>query len=272
MVTFGDKIYKIMQLDTNALSNILKEKDSKLKNFWDRFPPEKYLITYSPFTILEISRNDYLLDRFCKMFSIIPSFFLKGYEQLRNEEINNYHYSKNLEILLLSPFDVERPKVHLPNERDVRRLLTHKNLTSTFAKWENDKQRILDGMLSLKVNFRPKDDKYSKKEIQYFVTESTYQQVLMHNKSFILKNNLTGKNINLNRLRSFKIMSYSVFYKFYSDNRNPQLSDVFDILIGATVPYVDILITEKHYFDTIKKIKKQDRFLDKLDVYKVKEL
>ncbi|MCB2207767.1 MAG: hypothetical protein KQH67_05675 [Bacteroidetes bacterium] len=272
MVTIGGKSYKILQLDTNALSNILKEKDSKLKNLFDRFPPDKNLITYSPFTIMEISRNEYLLDRFCKMFSIIPSFFLKGYEQLRDEELQNYQDSRYLDILLLSPFDVKRPKGQLINEKDVHKLLTNKKLTSTFDKWENNKQRILEGMLSLKDNFQSKTSKYSKKEIQYFVTTSTFQQVLMYDKSFVLKNNLTDKNISLNNLQSFKIMSYSVFYKFYSDNRNPQLSDVFDILIGATIPYVDILITEKHYFDTIQKIKKQDRFLDNLKVYKVNEL
>ena len=132
MVTIGDKSYKILQLDTNALSNILKEKDSKLRNLFETFPPDKYLISYSPFTILEISRNDYLLDRFCKIFSIIPSFFLKGYEQLRNEELQNYNSAKNLEILLLSPFDVKRPKGQLPNENDVRQLLTHKNLKTTL--------------------------------------------------------------------------------------------------------------------------------------------
>ena len=272
MVTIRDKTYNILQLDTNALSNILKEKDSKLKNLFDRFPPDSNLISYSPFTILEISRNEYLLDRFCKMFSIIPSFFLKGYEQLRDEELVRYHNSQNIEILLLSPFDVKRPKGQLPKEKDVRKLLTHKKLTSTFDKWENDKQRILNGILSLKENFRPKSDKYTKKEIEYFVKTSSFQQVLMHDKNFVLRNNLSDKDIVLNNLRSFKIMSYSVFYKFYSDNRNPQLSDVFDILIGATVPYVDILITEKHFFDTIQKIKKQDKFLDDLKVYKVNEL
>ena len=94
----------------------------------------------------------------------------------------------------------------------------------------------------------------------------------MFDKHFILENNLTDKSIKLENLRSFKIMSYSVFYKFYSDIRNPQLSDVFDILIGATIPYVDTLITEKHYFDTIQKIKKQDKFLDNLEVFKVNDL
>jgi hypothetical protein len=272
MVTIGKKTYKILQLDTNALSNILKEKDSKLKNLLDTFPPDKYIISYSPFTILEISRNEYLLDRFCKMFSIIPSFFLKGYEQLRNEEIENYDIERNIEVLLLSPFDVKRGKGLLPNEKDVRKLLTHKKLTATFDKWENDKQMILDGMLNLKNNFKPNNIKYSKQEISLFVSLSAYQQILMHNRNFIINNDISDKSLNLDRLSSFKIMSYSVFYKFYSDKRNPQLSDVFDILIGATMPYVDAIVTEKHYFDTIQKVKKHDNFLDKLEVIKINEL
>jgi hypothetical protein len=126
--------------------------------------------------------------------------------------------------------------------------------------------------LKLKDNFKPKNKKYTNHEISKFVTISTFQQVLMHDSNFILKNNLTEYSIKLDNLRSFKIMPYSVFYKFYSDRRNPQLSDVFDILIGSTIPYVDVLITEKHYFDIIQKIKRLDNFLDKLEVIKVTDI
>lgn len=66
-------------------------------------------------------------------------------------------------------------------------------------------------------------------------------------------------------------MMYTVFYKFYPDQRKPILSDVYDIIISSLLPYVDCFITEGHQFDAIQKIKKVDSFLDHLEVKSIKE-
>ncbi len=272
MIKVGKNTYKTLQLDTNALSNVLKEKDSILKNLFEKFPPDQYVICYSPFSILEIRRNKYLTDRFCEVFSMIPSFFLKGYEQFRNEEIENYNKTEKLSEVLFSPLDIKREKNDIfPKPRQLRELIYGKNLEKVFDKWENYKEGILHGMLSLKDNFQPSNSKYTKKEIEYFIEESTKQQLMMHNPAFAKSIILNSQKIDIDQFPSFKIMSYTVFYKFYADMRNPQLSDVFDILIGVNAPYVDALVTEKHFFDTLMKIKKIDSFINGTEIYKINE-
>ncbi len=272
MITVGDNSYKLLQLDTNALSNILKEENSKLTILMNSFPFNKYVICYSPFTLLEISRSKYLLERFCQIFSIVPSFILKGYEHLRDEEIDNYYINQKIIGVLFSPFDIRTETGKFISPNDLKSLLKHEKLVAAFDKWEKDKYRILNGILSLKENFKPKGLKYTKKEIEYFVKFASFQQIRMHNSDFINQNKLSIENIFIDKFPSFKIMSYSVFYKFYADNRNPQLSDLFDILTGVTAPYVDALITEKQYFDSLIKTKKLDSFIDNLEIIKINEL
>ncbi len=272
MIKVGKNTYKTLQLDTNALSNLLKEDDSILNNLLKKFPPDKYVFCYSPFSILEIRRKETLTNRFCKLFSIYPSFFLKGYEQIRSEEISNYNESKEISEILFSPLDIRRKKGQFfPEPEQIKEILYHPNLEKVFNKWENDKEDILKGMLSLKKNFQPKNDKYTKKEIEYFIKEATIQQLMMYDPKFVKSKILSKRSIDLSKFPSFKIMSFTVFYKFYADQRNPQISDVFDILIGANVPYVDAFITEKHFYDTLIKIKKIDSFIDKKEIFKINE-
>jgi len=71
---------------------------------------------------------------------------------------------------------------------------------------------------------------------------------------------------------SIKMTAFTVFYKFYTDERRPQESDPFDIIISSVLPYVDTVITEKHQADVLKKIKLQDKFIESLEVLRLKDL
>ncbi len=65
---------------------------------------------------------------------------------------------------------------------------------------------------------------------------------------------------------------YTLFYKFYVDNRKYIPSDVFDIIISSATPYMDAIVTERHQAEVIKKIKGQDKFLDSLRVFTLPEI
>jgi hypothetical protein len=50
------------------------------------------------------------------------------------------------------------------------------------------------------------------------------------------------------------------------------ISDVYDILIVATAPYVDVIITEGQMADSLNKIKKVDNFIGNLEIKSIKEI
>jgi hypothetical protein len=71
---------------------------------------------------------------------------------------------------------------------------------------------------------------------------------------------------------SVKAMAYTVFFKFYADaTRKASTSDVMDMLIAATLPYVEAFITENHQAEAIKKIQHQG-FLTNLEVFRLRDL
>ena len=65
---------------------------------------------------------------------------------------------------------------------------------------------------------------------------------------------------------------YTVFYRFYAEQRKPEEQDVFDILIGNIAPYVDIVITEGFQAEIYKKVSNRDPFLDDLRIETVSAL
>jgi hypothetical protein len=79
--------FKLCLLDTNAISFIIKNKES-LKILLVRFPFPEYLYAYSPYVIYELSRNKAIFEQFKDMFSIFPSLLLKNEAELLYEEQN----------------------------------------------------------------------------------------------------------------------------------------------------------------------------------------
>ena len=114
---------------------------------------------------------------------------------------------------------------------------------------------ILNGMLSLRENFKPKGSKYNRSEINYFIKKSAWQQIELFDKNFMTSSQVDFENFQVHQLPSFELMSHMVFHKFYADLRKPQVSDVYDLLIAATFPYVDAIITEGNMYDILRKIK-----------------
>jgi hypothetical protein len=131
MIDIDGKSYKVVQLDTNALSNVVKAKDGFLKILMDRYSFGHYFFSYSPFSILEIKKSNFLYGRFCELFSIVPSFLLKGYHQLWNEEISGLNYEATIDCTHFCLHDIST-NGKLLNETHVDSVLNHPSLVQAF--------------------------------------------------------------------------------------------------------------------------------------------
>lgn len=270
MIKIGDKTHKIVQLDTNALSNIIKANDDILNRLMTRYPFDNFLFSYSPFSVLEIKKRADLYARFCHLFSLLPSFVLKGFQHLINEEIKGYHKSSPFHVTDFCLHDMDTGGRLLTPEK-VNRLFNNSRLLKVFAQWDVDTKEIFEGIKTAQENLGINKN-YTREEIRNFVRQESFSQLRDHDKDFVSNNNLTADNFNVDKFPSLKIMSFLVYFKFHSDMRKAKLNDVYDILITMTAPYVDVLITEGQIADSIKKTNKLDKFMDSLEVVTLSEI
>jgi hypothetical protein len=138
-------------------------------------------------------------------------------------------------------------------------------------KWNAEKNSIIEGILSLVKNYPPKGKKFTPKEIRFFIEIAGFQQIAFRAYNFSQQIVKEGKYVMVDSFPSIKMSTFTVFYKFYTDQRRPLESDAFDIIITSVLPYVDAVVTEKHQAEVLKKIKQQDKFIENLEVFRLKD-
>ncbi|HSJ85825.1 MAG TPA: hypothetical protein VK909_01360, partial [Anaerolineales bacterium] len=95
MVVINGTQYKLCLLDTNAVSEMIKNRNSEFQKFLNNLFREGFVPSFSLFSIIELRQRQDLFSEFLDIFSVFPSVILKGHQQMLEEEIKNYpHYNK----------------------------------------------------------------------------------------------------------------------------------------------------------------------------------
>jgi len=270
MITLNGRDYKLLLLDTNILIEIIRNQNNELKNFWRWFNSERYIICFSIFTILELKKSSSVYQQFLDLFSIIPCAILKSHEQLLADEVNVYPLCDEINPILVAAPGRTISKNSIKDVLDLA--FSNKQISSDENRWNSAREEIVNGIVSLVRNFPPKNEKYSKKEIREFIQLAGFQQIALRQMKFAKSIVDSNKAVEIDAFPSIKMTTFVVFYKFYVDQRKHLVSDAFDILIFSVLPYVDTIITESHFANTIKKIKSQDKFIKHVDTYTIKHL
>ena len=259
--------YKLCLFDTCTLSDFLQNPLQWIKYFDAKFGIGKTIICYSVFTLSELWYRQELFEKFIETFSVFPSALLDGHQSILNKEIDLYKTNTQINPIVLCPFAITE-NGYSPKEI-VKKIFSDSDFISKTNYWKNSEEEVLQAILGLVINFPPKHSKYSINEIDFFNLSVSTNQLLIRNKSFAEKEILNHKEININKFPSLKTTSYVVFYKFYFDHRNPQISDVFDIIISSVLPYVDYFITERNMVEIIQTIQKRHMFLQNVTPIKL---
>ncbi len=270
MITLNGNEYKLCLIDTNVVSEIIKHPDTIGQRYFEKMNPGKYIPCFSLFTILELRQTEKVYNSFLEIFSIIPCFILKSLDQLFQDELDNYPDSDKV-----SPILVSCPRVLASKGLKLGELLElafcQPKLRQAEHKWSSEKIEILEGMQKLVKNYPPKGEKYTQSEIRSFVEFAGYQQIAL--KAYDFARYMADKKcqVLVCSFPSIKIITLTTFYKFYIDKRRSLESDPFDIIISSAIPYVDAVVTEKHLADILMKVKRQDNFLNCLEIYRLKD-
>jgi len=188
------------------------------------------------------------------------------------DEIANYPNPSKVDPLLMPFTPLEQnPDAHLNtfleklfNKPDV--IDAERNWN---GRWGND---ALKSMLNLKSNFQPTGQYYSASDARRFLYEGVPQYVLAQNPAWMKKRIIDmNQALDINAFPSVKTAFYTVFYRFYAEQRKPERQDVFDILISSIAPYLDMVIVENFQAEIFRKVKRKDAMFKKMEIATLKD-
>lgn len=270
MLEINGKQYRLCLIDTNILSNLLKSPKEWIECLHKSFNLSETIICYSIFSLSELWHKQNLFKEYLTIFSCLPSAILDGHESIFVKEKENYNNPNPINPIALAPFAIHEPSMS-PRER-LEYVLKNSPFVGRTKYWKNSQKKVLQRIVGLKKNFPPQNKKYTKKEVEYFCLTTGTTQVGLRDKEFANRIIDNGTFIDLDRFPSVKTTSYVVFYKFYPDKRNPEPSDIFDILISSLLPYVDFCVTEGNLTHIVRQIQKKHNFLLNVECFNVKEI
>ena len=220
----------------------------------------------SIWSILELRQRKDIYNTFIDLFSVVPFILVKDPINLLQDEINFYPEPANVEPIsfVFSMFNSD-PNANL--SIFMKKLFSHPGVRRSENSWNGTwKRESLDAMLSLKKNFKPQGDRYNANDAKRFVDQATPQYITAQSPKWVKELINEGKVPFADAFPSVKMALYTVFYRFYAEEREPEEQDVFDILIGNVAPYLDGVITERFQAEIYRKVKRRDKFLKHLTI------
>jgi len=266
-VRLNGTIYKLCLLDTGIISEIVK--DRGLRSFLGKLLVENYLPSISIWSVLEVRQRDDIYSGFLDLFSIVPFVMLKDSYNVFFKELEFYPNPNRITPIAFAFSMLNKdPNAHL--KPFMQKLFSHPEILKSESAWNTGwKNDSLEMMLSLKSNFKPRKTTYNASDAKRFIEIGIPQYVTAFAPDWVQSENF---NFDPNAFRSVKMAFYTVFYRFYGEQRSPEEQDVFDILIGNIASYVDRLITEKFQAEIFRKVKNQDSFLEHLEIGTLNDL
>jgi hypothetical protein len=271
VITINGNDYRLVLLDTNALSEFAKRGDS-FRHFltWSSAQP-RFVPCFSLFSLLEMRRRPDVYGRFKELFRVWPCMLVKSHEQLLEDEVRCYPDPSGIDPTLLG-FSM------LGGEgMDLVRVLDSASEDEFFRGrekyWNDGAQDIVEGIASLVANFPPDGATYTRDEVRHFVEIAGFSQVVMRQLDFAKQMvEIDNQAVSIGAFPSVKATTYAVWHKFYADrNRKWTRSDAFDIIIASAIPYVDAVVTESHLAEGLRKTKRLDDFIEHLTIHTLRD-
>ena len=266
------KQHKLVYLDTNVISNICKKGDL-INKFIAKYPiNEKYLLCFSTYTLYEIARNEILYKDFKSFYSIYPCVLVISYFPLGVKEVDLIAGDiAFVNPILLSPQGIKVDgKALNPNSLDL--LCEQPEVKGSFANVDRYTIDFYNEVISVldKPEFGHINKDYIKNKKGDFVR--TFMRYELKYR-FMNGQNVRVDKKKLKQMKSLDVLAHAVFYKFFSDGkRKIERSDIIDILIMTTTPYVHTFISENNAIDVLKKIKKQTTAINSLNLQTLSDI
>ncbi len=261
VIEAGGKSFEVWLVDTNVLSEMLKTRGGLRSTVIQRSMSVPAVLGFSMWTLLELRKRPDLYAEFVELFSLVPFALLHSPGAILEQEKAAYPDPSGVSpVLAVFSFMMK------DDFGDVTGFLEKAFSDSTVqdaeSQWaETWRAESLEAMLSHRKNFPPGPNGYGPEDARRFVDLATLQNVMFSDPAWA-KERLEGDDeIAVAAFPSLRMSLYTVFYRFYSERREPELQDVFDILIHACAPYVELVLTEGFQSEIMKKTARRDEQL-----------
>jgi hypothetical protein len=271
VIALNGNRYRLVLLDTNALSEFAKQGDS-FRHFltWSSAQP-MFVPCFSLFSVLEMRRRPDVYGRFKELFRVLPCMLVKSHEQLLEDEVRCYPDPSGIDPTLLGFSMLGGEGMDLAGVLDTAS--ADRFFRGREKYWNDGAQDIVEGIASLVANFPPDGDTYRPDEVRHFVEMAGFSQVAMRQLDFAKQMvEIENDAVSIGAFPSVKATTYAVWHKFYADrDRKWTRSDAFDIIIASAIPYVDAVVTESHLAEGLRKTKRLDDFIAHLTIHTLRD-
>lgn len=258
--TYSNFIY----LDTNILSYIARN-----KNIWGSL--QKFLfendlcIAISDAHFAELHDAKKLHSKLSSLLLFLPSAIVKPREDIIEEEVKAHPYIRTDSIFL-------HPLIQLILEKDgfieVISYFRSNKLGVGRKEQLEHAEKMPEVHKKVKPNFPPtKSGEYIKGQASDFANKITFQWLLANHIEFLEDFEYRFEKLNLKIFLSIRTFAYTIFYKYYLQNREPyKPSDFGDLFHVFYIPYCKLAIIEKDLCDVLNQIKNNSDILNNVKI------
>ena len=213
MVEINGTNYNLCLLDTNAVSEIVKNRNEEFKKYLDKLFPEKYIPCFSVFTIAELQQRQDLFSKFMDLFTFFPSGIVKGHGDVIKEEIENYPNYQKIFPLSMSVVGLQPYKDYTKRET-VELLFNSEPYTKYRKQHLAQRQQVLSDIESNIKSFFDERGKYTETEMWIYLHWYVLQEIYIRSSKFAEIRRKNHIQIDIKAFPTILMMAYVTFYKF----------------------------------------------------------
>lgn len=247
MIEIKGNKYKLVYLDTNAISEISKNYKNTFINFFEYFnffkqgDCDRYALVTTVYNMHELNKTrDEYKNKIIEKFDLIPVLLFEAFPQIVTTELNN-----DDPILLATG-----AKTIMNNQFST----IFQQLTKIEEKSNNLKQN-----LDKEINLWNKERKNISDLKSLF--SSSYSFYDTHNSDY----NLLFKS------KSSKIFSYIKYHFIYESSKPINENSIIDSYNSSIAPFIDVYVGERTVTSWLEKSKDKYNFMTRVKCIKISE-
>lgn len=248
MIQIGMHKYRIILLDTNAISYIVKHKDYLL-NISNTFPFPEYIFAYSPYTIYELLKNKEVFEKYLDVFSVYPSLLLRNERELFEEIETNTNPKEFMAIYAVNP------SLIIGNDNSKNLLRKMFELVELESKSIDISDRFINEYKIMR-DWSEWGRTYNPNTKQKWIEKELIDAFSINFTAFFKYNTSCkgdAENYIINPV--IQVIAHAWFDKFVTNTkRKTSTNDVVDIYNAVALPFCDGFISERNMNNVVKKL------------------
>ena len=265
------KDYKLCLIDTNIISEVVKNPEVEGKGFIKLFPPNCYAPCISFFSLLELKRRKDLFQKFISFFSEYPCFLLKPHKLILDEE-----RKARGDVSLVQPLQNAFSFLGSESSFDIKyftdEMFSLKFFDDLARNWRNEEEEILNGWLARKENFEPSKSSPNSEDAEEYLFQAGMQSLINSDLDWAGQEIQAGRMLNVFHFPSLRFFLYSQYYRLYDPYWKAKAKEVTDVLIYSVAPYMDVVIAERYQAEIFRKTRARIAELTDTEVYILRDL